>query len=184
MLDGATGRIRPGSKPMANPYLGEIRMFAGAYAPAGWALCDGQMLAIDGNEMLFQMLGTTYGGDGKTSFALPDLRGRLPVHAGPGFALGHSGGVETVALTAGQIPAHTHVLQASTTGKVSSPAGNLPAVSAGAALSAANLYATGKPDVSFNEGAIEPAGASQPHDNMHPFLAVTFIISLSSALSA
>src|SRR6185369_11559613 len=98
---------------MAQPYVGEIRMFAGNFAPAGWMFCEGQLLPISENETLFQLIGTTYGGDGQSTFALPDLRGRVPVHQGNGFTLAETGGVETVTLTVSQIPAHSHPLLAS-----------------------------------------------------------------------
>src|SRR5512132_1200796 len=97
---------------MAQPYVGEIRMFAGNFAPAGWMFCEGQLLPISENETLFQLLGTTYGGDGQSTFALPDLRGRLPLHQGNGFVLAESGGAEEITLTVSQIPAHSHPLLA------------------------------------------------------------------------
>src|ERR1700741_3234437 len=99
---------------MAQPYVGEIRMFAGNFAPAGWMFCEGQLLPISENEVLFQLIGTTYGGDGESTFALPDLRGRVPIHQGNNFTLGENGGVETVTLTTGQMPTHSHPLLAST----------------------------------------------------------------------
>src|SRR3978361_2128459 len=98
---------------MAQPYVGEIRMFGGNFAPAGWMFCEGQLLPISENETLFNLIGTTYGGDGQGTFGLPDLRGRVPGHQGPGFTLAETGGVETVTLTTQQIPAHTHALMAS-----------------------------------------------------------------------
>src|SRR5882724_3855799 len=111
---------------MAQPYVGEIRMFAGNFAPAGWMFCEGQLLPISENETLFQLIGTTYGGDGESTFALPDLRGRLPMHQGNGFILAESGGVETVTLTVQQIPAHTHPLLGSTsTASSNSPKSNV-----------------------------------------------------------
>src|SRR6476619_4443980 len=100
---------------MAKPYVGEIRMFAGNFAPAGWMFCEGQLLPISEYETLFNLIGTTYGGDGQSTFALPDLRGRLPLHFGNGFTLAETGGVETVTLTVSQIPAHSHALLATTT---------------------------------------------------------------------
>ena len=98
---------------MAQPYVGELRLFAGNFAPAGWMFCDGQLLPISENEALFQLIGTTYGGDGQSTFALPDLRGRIPIHQGNGFIVGESGGTEQVTLTASQLPTHTHSLRAS-----------------------------------------------------------------------
>src|SRR5215471_18916874 len=99
---------------MSQPYLGEIRMFAGNFAPAGWMFCEGQLLPISEYESLFNLIGTTYGGDGQSTFGLPDLRGRVPLHFGNGFTLAETGGVETVTLTVSQIPAHTHTMLAST----------------------------------------------------------------------
>src|SRR5438309_1605572 len=99
---------------MSSPFIGEIRMFAGNFAPAGWAFCNGALIPISENDTLFNLIGTTYGGDGQNTFALPDLQSRVPVHVGPGFALGQTGGAEAVTLTTSQIPAHTHVPQAST----------------------------------------------------------------------
>jgi microcystin-dependent protein len=147
-------------------------MFGGNFAPAGWAFCDGSLMPISDNAPLFQLIGTTYGGDGQSTFALPDLRSRVPIHVGPGFALAQAGGEETVTLTASQIPAHIHVPQAqSGAGNQSSPAGGLWAASASAFSSAA-------PSVSMDGAALGLTGGSQPHDNMMPFLAVSFILSL------
>src|SRR6185369_11663785 len=113
---------------MAQPYVGEIRIFAGNFAPAGWMFCEGQLLPISENETLFQLIGTTYGGDGQSTFALPDLRGRLPLHFGNGFTLAETGGVEQITLTVQQIPAHTHALLASAVvGDTINPSGNLSA---------------------------------------------------------
>src|SRR6266581_4925646 len=120
---------------MAQPYVGEIRMFAGNFAPAGWMFCEGQLLPISENETLFTLIGTTYGGDGLTTFALPDLRGRLPLHQGNGFTLAENGGTETVTLTTSQIPGHTHFpLCSPNAGSQASPANGVWAVSA------SNLY--------------------------------------------
>src|SRR5215471_8680210 len=114
---------------MSGPVVGEIRMFAGNFAPAGWSFCNGALLPIDQNPTLFQLIGTTYGGDGQTTFALPNLQSRVPVHVGPGFALGQSGGAETVTLTTSQIPAHSHVPQCnSAAGTAAGPGGNVWAV--------------------------------------------------------
>src|SRR5947207_2409719 len=111
---------------MAQPYVGEIRMFAGNFAPAGWMFCEGQLLPISENETLFQLIGTTYGGDGESTFALPDLRGRLPIHFGNGFILAETGGAEEITLTVQQIPAHAHPMLASTDpGSLQSPQGNV-----------------------------------------------------------
>ena len=159
---------------MAQPYVGEIRMFAGNFAPAGWMFCEGQLLPISENETLFQLIGTTYGGDGESTFSLPDLRGRLPIHQGNGFILAETGGAEEITLTVNQIPAHTHAMTALTTaGDQISPNGNLPANSF-------NLtpYINQAPDGNFNAAAIGPVGGSQPHTNFQPYLCVNFIISL------
>ena len=165
---------------MAQPYVGEIRMFAGSFAPAGWLFCDGTQLAISENEILFQLIGTTYGGDGQETFNLPDLRGRLPLHQGtsPGtgttYVLGEQAGVETVTLTVQQIPQHNHNLLATTAvGTQVNPGGNLLANSQGP-----QPYIEENPDNSLNSQALKPVGGSQPHENMQPFLGINFIISL------
>jgi microcystin-dependent protein len=159
---------------LAQPYVGEIRMFAGNFAPAGWMFCEGQLLPIAENETLFQLIGTTYGGDGETTFALPDLRGRLPVHQGNGFALVETGGAEEITLAVQQIPAHSHpLLGAAITGDQFSPGGNLPANSLNV-----TPYINDAPNGAMNAGAVAPAGGSQPHTNFQPYLCVDFIISL------
>jgi microcystin-dependent protein len=160
---------------MSSPFIGEIRMFGGNFAPAGWAFCDGSLQPIDQNTALFQLIGTTYGGDGQTTFALPDLRSRVPVHVGPGFVLGQSSGAETVTLTTNQIPAHSHVPNANNNpGSQVSPANGAWAGS----NPALNNYSNVAPSVNMDPGAIGQTGNSQPHDNMIPFLAVNFILSL------
>ena len=159
---------------MALPYVGEIRMFAGNFAPAGWMDCDGQLLPISGNETLFQLIGTTYGGDGQSTFALPDLRGRVPVHVGAGIVLGEQAGVESVTLTAQQIPAHTHGHSASAS--PASTTGNPTGLTADAGTTL--IYGADVPSVPLNAAAISTVGGSQPHDNMAPFLAVSYIISM------
>lgn len=148
---------------MAQPYVGEIRMFAGNFAPAGWQFCDGQTLPISEFETLFQLIGTTYGGDGQSTFALPDLRGRAPIHQGNGYVLAQTGGVEQVTLTINQIPAHGYTA-ADEWQDTNRPA----ALARGSALA---TPAGGNPD-----GAV--VGGSQPHENRSPYLAVSFIISL------
>lgn len=158
---------------MSTPYIGEIRMFGGNFAPAGWEFCNGQLLAIAENDTLFQLIGTTYGGDGQSTFALPDLRGRNPIHAGSGFVLAQQAGVETVALTTAQIPQHSHTAQAAP-----GPGNAGPPTNAVWAQSALNQFSSGAGAAPMNAAAIQPAGGSQPHDNMMPFLAVSFIISL------
>lgn len=163
---------------MAQPYVGEIRMFAGTFAPAGWAFCDGQLLPISENETLFQLIGTTYGGDGESTFALPNLQSRVPIHMGNGpdgtnYILAEMAGVETVTLTTQQIPVHTHPLVVSL-----SPANQTSPSNAYLAESATvEMYFEETPNVSFAQN-IGPAGGSQPHENCQPFLCINYIISL------
>jgi microcystin-dependent protein len=160
---------------MSGPYVGEIRMFAGNFAPAGWSFCNGALISIDQNPTLFQLISTTYGGDGQNTFALPNLQSRVPIHVGPGFALGQTGGTETVTLTTSQIPAHSHVPQASTnaTNTLFPPGGNVWADNP-----TVKQFNTSAPTVALDPAAIGSAGGSQPHDNMIPFLCVNFILSL------
>ena len=159
---------------MAQPYVGEIRMFAGNFAPAGWMFCEGQLLPISENETLFNLIGTTYGGDGQSTFALPALRGRLPIHQGNGFILAETGGAEEITLTVQQIPAHTHPVLASTAPASSnSPVGNVAA-----APTAINLYIEDNANSSLSPLAVSAIGGSQPHTNLQPYLCVNFIISL------
>jgi microcystin-dependent protein len=159
---------------MAQPYVGEIRMFAGNFAPAGWMFCEGQLLPISENETLFQLIGTTYGGDGQSTFALPDLRGRLPLHQGNGFILAETGGAESITLTVSQIPAHAHALLANdAAGNASLPQDNL------LAKSISNTpYTTFTPNTAMNAGTVQQTGGSQPHSNFQPYLCIDFIISL------
>jgi microcystin-dependent protein len=159
---------------VAQPYVGEIRMFAGNFAPAGWMFCEGQLLPISENETLFNLIGTTYGGDGQSTFGLPDLRGRLPVHQGNGFILAETGGVEEVTLTMQQIPIHTHAFQAVTDiGGASAPNGNFLAQS-----DTIKLYGTVNPTSQLGPLSVTGLGGSQPHTNFQPYLCVDFIISL------
>jgi microcystin-dependent protein len=158
---------------MAQPYVGEIRMFAGNFAPAGWMFCEGQLLPISENETLFNLIGTTYGGDGQSTFALPDLRGRLPIHQGNGFILAQTGGVEQVTLTTQQIPIHTHTFLASNDIPAGSSAlGNTPG------QAAAKIYRAGNANITLSPQAMTPTGGSQPHTNFQPYLCINFIISL------
>jgi microcystin-dependent protein len=159
---------------MAQPYVGEIRLFGGNFAPAGWAFCDGSLLSIPENETLFQLIGTTFGGDGQTTYALPDLRGRVPVHQGAGFVLAETGGVESVSLTTNTLPSHNHALNAATGGaRQTSPLNN--ALAAGGP----ELYASARALPGGTLGAaLASSGGNQPHENMAPFLAVSYIISL------
>ena len=163
---------------MAQPYVGEIRIFGGNFAPAGWMFCDGQLLPISENETLFQLIGTTYGGDGQSTFALPDLRGRLPIHMGTNqgtpFLLAQNGGAETVTLTVNQMPAHSHPYLASTTASTASaPLNKVAGQSA-----SIDWYITDVPSVNMAANAIGPQGGSQPHSNLQPYLCLDFIISL------
>lgn len=159
---------------MAQPYVGEVRMFAGNFAPAGWMFCEGQLLPISENETLFQLIGTTYGGDGQSTFALPDLRGRIPIHQGNGFILAETGGAEEITLTVNQIAAHSHPLLASGgPGTSSTPVNNLTAESA-----SISLYIEDAPNSNLNPAVIGSTGGSQPHTNFQPYLCVDFIISL------
>ena len=164
---------------MAQPYIGEIRMFAGSFAPAGWAFCDGQLMPISENDALFVVLGTTYGGDGQETFALPNLQSRIPIHAGTGPGgitriIGETGGTESVTLTTQTIPVHNHPLLASTaTGTQNSPAGEVLASG-----SSVLIYRPQAPSQPMAAQTISPTGGSQPHDNMVPYLCLSFIISL------
>lgn len=163
---------------MSEPFVGEIRMFAGNFAPRGWALCDGQLLAISQNDALFSLLGTIYGGDGRTTFSLPDLRGRLALHAGtgPGLSerrLGSRGGEERHTLTANEIPRHNHGVQAnSNPATADNPVGNVFADTGGH-----NSYNSATPNVSMGL-ASSNAGGSQSHNNLMPFQCINYIISL------
>jgi microcystin-dependent protein len=162
---------------MAQPYVGEIRMFAGNFAPAGWMFCEGQLLPISEYETLFNLIGTTYGGDGQSTFALPDLRGRTPIHFGNGFTLAETGGAETITLPAAQIPAHTHAfLGTQNSASDTTPGPTL--VAANAFASTITPYGTDAPTTSLNAQAVTATGGSQPHDNFQPYLCVDFIISL------
>ena len=161
---------------MADPFLGEIRMFGGNFAPVGWALCNGQLLAISQNDALFNLIGTTYGGDGQNTFALPDLRGRAPVHQGAGFVIGQSGGVENVTLAVGQMPAHNHQAAAAAGGNVVDPANAVWSSDPGGNTAAYTIPPQGQ--ATMNGAAIGSTGGSQPHDNMQPYLAVNYIISV------
>jgi len=163
---------------MSNPYIGEIRLFAGTFAPNGWALCQGQLLSIAQNDALFNLIGTTYGGDGQSTFALPDLRGRVPTHqgTGPGLSprvIGGLGGSESVTLTPAQLPSHNHTLTA-TTAAASSAAGPSGSV---LATSSVALYGSGA-QVPMANAAITASGGGQPHENMAPYLGLNYIISL------
>jgi microcystin-dependent protein len=165
---------------MATPYVGEIRMFAGNFPPLGWEFCNGQQLPISENETLFQLIGTTYGGDGQSTFNLPNLQSRIPIHMGTNpangstFQIGEMAGVESVTLTTQQIPVHNHAaMGAAVTGDQTSLNNALPANSV-----TITPYLNSSPDAAFNAQAIGPTGGSQPHDNTQPFVCIYYIISL------
>jgi microcystin-dependent protein len=156
---------------MGTPYLSEIKIVSFNFAPKGWALCNGQLLPINQNQALFSLLGTTYGGDGRVNFGLPNLQGRIPIHMGNGFALGELGGEQAHTLNISELPAHNHTpVGSSAAPTVGSPAGNLWA-------SITNLYAAAS-SVSMKPACITANGGSQPHDNMSPYLVLNFVIAL------
>ena len=163
---------------MSEPFIGEIRMFAGNFAPRSWAFCDGQLLAVSQNDALFSLFGTIYGGDGRTTFGLPDLRGRIPLHqgTGPGLSnrrIGQKSGAETHTLSVNELPSHSHVLSAST-----SPAGDQdPTGNVTATSTSTNLYGNNTART-MRDDAVANAGGSQAHANVMPFLCVNFIVAL------
>lgn len=165
---------------MGEPFIGEIRMFGGNFPPNGWAFTSGQLIPISQNDTLFNLIGTTYGGDGQATFALPDLQGRVPIHAGQGpglsqtYTLGEMAGVESVTLTTQQLPVHNHAFMASNAiAQNPQPTSSVPAQA-----SVVKLYSGDGTDVSLNAQTISATGGSQPHENMQPFLAISFILSL------
>lgn len=166
---------------MSEPFVGEIRMFAGNFAPRGWAFCDGQLLAVSQNDALFSLLGTVYGGDGQTTFGLPDMRGRIPLHAGqgPGLSprqLGSRAGTERVSLTVNQLPGHSHSMRASTDlAEDTGPQGRVPARTNPASL---DVYNDIGPFVPLSGQTLAATGGSQPHTNVQPFVCIHFIIAL------
>jgi len=164
---------------MSQPFVGEIRMFGGSFAPAGWAFCDGALMPISENDTLFNLIGTTYGGDGQETFGLPNLQSRVPIHVGQGpgisqnYQLGEAAGVESVTITTQQLPIHNHALVASTSiANTNTPQGTL------LAQADVDMYVVDAADLSMNAASLTPVGGSQPHDNMAPFLTISFIISL------
>lgn len=165
---------------MSEPFVGEIRMFAGNFAPRGWAFCDGQLLAVSQNDALFSLLGTIYGGDGRTTFGLPDMRGRIPVHAGSGpglspIRLGEKAGAENVTLTVNQLPSHKHDVSANSAAATSSD----PTGKVSANTSPTNVYSTSlATPQTMNSAAITATGGSQSHSNLMPSLCVHFIMAL------
>ena len=163
---------------MSTPFIGEIRMFGGNFPPSGWAFCDGQLIPISENDALFTLIGTTYGGDGQETFALPNLQSRVPMHAGTGpdgvtYTLGEQAGVESVTLTVQQIPIHTHqLLGSNTTAATQTPGGNIPAQGVG------QIYTSADSPIQLSPQSVSPNGGSQPHENLQPYLCINFIISL------
>jgi microcystin-dependent protein len=156
---------------MSDPYLGEVRMFGGNFAPVGWELCNGQLLSIAENDALYALLGTTYGGDGQTTFGVPDLRGRVPVHVSTAFVLGQKGGAETVALVSNQLPNHSHSFVSSGgPPNTASPANAVPAAPG------TEIYSEEAPLIPYNPQKVLLAGGSLPHDNLQPYTCVSFII--------
>lgn len=164
---------------MAQSYVGEIRMFGGNFPPRGWAFCNGQIIPIAENETLFNLIGTTYGGDGQETFALPDLRGRVPIHqgtnSGTSYVLGEQAGVESVTLSTQQIPPHRHLAQCRA---ADSNAGTPQNAIWAKNQTNQTIYSNVVPATNMNAGALNQAGGNQPHENMMPYLAVSFIISL------
>jgi microcystin-dependent protein len=160
---------------MAEPFLSEIRIMSFVFAPKGWALCNGQLLPINQNQALFSLLGTTYGGDGRVNFALPDLRGRVPIHVGSGHTLGERGGEQSHTVSIAESPGHAHVLNATTAVATT----NIPAATLLTGEStAANLYASASGLVAMSPSAVANSGGSQAHLNMQPFLTLSFCIAL------
>jgi microcystin-dependent protein len=164
---------------MSSPYIGEIRMFGGTFAPAGWAFCDGQLQPISQNDTLFNLIGTTYGGDGQETFALPNIQSRFPIHAGQGpglsqnYQLGETGGVESVTLNTQQMPIHNHAFLASTAiAQNPQPTDSVPAQS-----SVVKLYTGDAPGTPLG-AMLQPIGGNQPHENLQPYLVVSYILSL------
>ncbi|HEV2773681.1 MAG TPA: tail fiber protein [Thermoleophilaceae bacterium] len=157
---------------MAEPFLSELRLMSFNFAPKGWAMCNGQLLPINQNQALFSLLGTTFGGDGRVNFALPDLRGRVPIHVGRGHTLGEKGGEQAHTVTIAELPTHTHAANASTNGA------NTPVPSNNLLASSGNLYAPPSGLTTLHPSSVTNAGGSQPHLNMQPFLTLTFCIAL------
>lgn len=161
---------------MLEPFLGEIALCSFAFPPKGWAFCNGQLLPINQNQALFAILGTTYGGDGRVTFALPDLRGRSPVHTSNELPLGMRTGAETHSLTANELPAHAHTLQGlSDVANTTTPVNSLPAAKG---RGGRDIYVSSGPAQDLHPQAIQATGQGQPHENMQPFLALNFVIAL------
>lgn len=157
------------------PIIGEIKMFAGNFAPRSWALCNGQLLAVNSNTALFSIIGTTYGGDGRTTFGLPDLRGRVPIHFGDGpgvrpYKIGQKGGVESVTLNSNQMPSHHHGLVAGSNVSQSSPSGGL--------IGSQGAFSSNSPGSTMGSSAVQNTGGGLPHTNLQPYLCINFIIAI------
>lgn len=165
----------------ASPYVGEIRMFAGNFAPVGWMTCEGQLLQISDYETLFVLIGTTYGGDGQTTFALPDLRGRAPIHTGGGYVLGQTGGTETVTLNTSQIPTHSFGQGSSNAGTTAAPQPGVGPAQAALDRQEINIYSD---TAAATPAYVPPIGGNQPHENMQPYLAINYIISMDGIFPA
>jgi|SRR5580704_7087397 microcystin-dependent protein len=168
---------------MSEPFVGEIRMFGGNFAPLGWAFCDGSLLSISQNTVLFQLIGTTYGGDGEQTYGLPDLRGRVPIHQGTSrqgetFVIGQLSGSESVTLLGNQVPQHSHLAQAAPGGDVVSPHNAVWSSDPGGNTAAWTTAINSPPSMASNAIGSNIAGGAQPHDNMQPFLSISYIISL------
>jgi microcystin-dependent protein len=163
---------------VSEPFIGEIKLISFNFPPKGWAFCNGQLLPINQNQALFSILGTTYGGDGRVNFALPDMRGRMPLHWGQGFTLGQRAGEEFHTVTMSEMPAHQHLLQASLASNVvggtvtNQPNGNM------LALATTEVYTSGNPDTTMSPATIANVGGSQPHENRQPFLVINYVIAL------
>lgn len=177
--------ISPGAYAQGNPFLGQIQIVSFDFAPKGWAQCDGQVMSIQQNTALFSLIGTFYGGDGQRTFALPDLRGRVPIHEGQGpglspYNVGQVGGTETVTLLLEQMPVHTHQMMGqSSLGTLASPLGTNGAGDVWATQSRLNVYSAAVPDTAMGGQSITSAGGNQPHPNMSPYLVVNYIIALA-----
>jgi microcystin-dependent protein len=168
---------------MGSPYIGEIRIFAGNFNPVGWAFCDGALLPIAENEALFNLIGTTYGGDGQSTFGLPDLRGRVPIHMGSGgggtYVIGENGGVENVTLTTQQLPAHNHPPVATNTGQQLSPSSAAYFASSTSSQTGTLIFGPGPAAANLSPASVLPFNSqNQPHDNLQPYECLNFIISL------
>lgn len=166
---------------MSQGFIGEIRLFAGDYPPQGWATCDGQLISINDNNVLYSLIGTTYGGDGQSTFGLPNLAARTPIHIGSNgantYSLAANGGVTNVTLTTAQLPAHRHSVNTTASGQQVSPAGTFPAP-AFSSQSNVSTYGAGATPVALHQSSVGVQGGSQPHDNMQPYMPVTYIIAL------